>query len=323
MEKVHFGIFIPMRHISFIPFLFLAACHSPIRYPPGGYDYPKQVTDRDTNYYYCPIRDKEPRRDSFRDAWAFKIFRAFDEPNLSLRPMATDVFRFTYSEALDPTPYLIILKPGEIVVKTGKPTDDFWRYPDTNRLTPLERMQAQVLDRNYPLNDKEIPRSERRQHRLDSLGKIYPQLYDAAFYYSLWEKEWTNAKPIWTYTTKTIKISQKVYDHLVSTINASGFWQLPVEMPCDDRPFDGYGFDLEANTRSKYNIVRAGCCDNIRRSPFANACQQLVHYAGLEEKIFLIPTNRTDTAKRPVIIQEDVQLEEVKEKREKPKQQSR
>ncbi|HMI63910.1 MAG TPA: hypothetical protein VK518_23500 [Puia sp.] len=308
-----------MRHISLTPLLFLIACHSQIRYPPGGYDYPKQVTYKDTNYYYCPIRDKESRRDSFRDAWAFKTFRDFDEPNLSLEPMATDVFRLTYSEALDPTPYLIILKPGEIVVKTGKATDDFARYPDTNRLTPLERMQVLILDRNYPLNDKDTRRSEGRQRRLDSLGKVYPQLYDASFYYSLWEKEWTGAKPIWTYTTKTIKITPKVYDHLVSTINASGFWQLPVEMPCEDPPFDGYGFILEANTRSKYNIVRAGCCDNIRRSPFANACQQLVHYAGLEEKIFLIPSNRTDTAKTPLIIQ-DVQLEEVKEERRKPKQ---
>lgn len=32
----------------------------------------------------------------YADAWVFKTFRAFDEPNLSLRPMATDVFRLTY-----------------------------------------------------------------------------------------------------------------------------------------------------------------------------------------------------------------------------------
>ena len=145
-----------MRQLSLTPLLFIIACHSPVRYPPGGYDYPKQVSDKDTNYYYCAIRDKESRRDSFRDAWAFITFRAFDEPNLSLRPVATDVFRLTYSEALDPTPYLIILKPGEILVKTGKVMDDFLRYPDTNRLTPLERIQVRILDRDYPLDEKRM-----------------------------------------------------------------------------------------------------------------------------------------------------------------------
>ena len=98
--------------------------------------------------------------------------------------MTTDVFRLTYSEALDPTPYLIILKPGEVVVKTGKPTDDYGRYPDTNRLTPLERMLVHVLDRNYPLDEKSTQRSVWKQRWLDSLGKVYP------------EKEWTGAKPI-------------------------------------------------------------------------------------------------------------------------------
>ena len=44
--------------------LFLSACSNSIQYPDGGYDYPKRVADKDTDFYYYPVKDIMPKGDS-------------------------------------------------------------------------------------------------------------------------------------------------------------------------------------------------------------------------------------------------------------------
>jgi hypothetical protein len=300
--------------------LLLTACHSRIAYPPGGYPYPEQVADKDTSFYYYPIRNKFPRLDSFRDAMVYESYRALDEPNLSLRPMPTDVFRFTYGTALGGGTTLVSLTPNEITVKIGKLTDEYLNLPDTGRLTPLERRLVHLLDRNYPLDDTSRHHSLPRQHYLDSMGRLYPQLYDPAYYLALEAKEYKHSKPIYTYTSKKIPITTATFDHLVKGFNDAGYWHLPHELPCQFPPMDGWGYSLEANTARQYNYVVAGSCDDKGRA-FDSACQELVRYAGLEKMIHLIPDWRADTTRKPIVI-EDVQLEDVKEpKPQKPKHQ--
>src|SRR5579871_3048681 len=97
----------------------IAACGSRVRYPKGGYAYAKHLEENDTEFYFVPLRNKESRRDSLHDAGSFGFWRSIDEPNLSLRPRETDVFRFAYSEALNPTLYIIRLMPSEMIVRIG------------------------------------------------------------------------------------------------------------------------------------------------------------------------------------------------------------
>ena len=264
--------------------LLLAACHSRMTYPPGGYPYPEHVSGKDTQFYRYPVKASMSRTDSMWDAKTYEDWQPFDEPNLSLRPMPTDVFRFIYGEALNRTIYILRMTPEEILVKIGTPTEVFEHLPDTSRLDTLERRLVNVLDRNYPLDEKRPNRSPRRQHYIDSMGQRYPRLYDPSYYIYLRNKEYPHSKPWYTFTTRTIKITSHDFDHWVDLINASGYWRLPYKMPCENPPFDGWGFSLEANTASRYNYVGAGSCDSTDSSRFNKACQELVRYAGLDRK---------------------------------------
>lgn len=291
-----------------------------MHYPPGGYDYPKQVAARDTDFYFYPIRNLVSRRDSMRDAMVYESFRAFDEPNLSLRPMSTDIFRLTYGEALNRDIIIIILNPKEIVVKSGKATHEYAQLPDTSRLDTLERRLVTLLDRYYPLDEKKTNRSAWRQHYIDSMGKRYPRLYDPIYYRSLWDKEYAYSKPLFTYTSRKIRITPSDFDHLVSGFNSAGYWHLPVELPCQSPPMDGWGFTLEANTSSKYNIVSAGSCDDTDTTHFSQACQELIRYAKMDSVIHLAWDPKSDTAHfKPLVIQEAPPLKEVQDEPVKKK----
>jgi hypothetical protein len=135
--------------------LFLFACNSSVKYPPGGYDYPEVVADKDTNFYHYPAKDKYSRKDSFREAYEYLFFRQFDEPNLSIRPFLDPVFRLTYGGPMTLT-CIITLTPKEIILKKGVANPDFDtnNYPDTNRLAPLQRWQLRILGANYPLPNR-------------------------------------------------------------------------------------------------------------------------------------------------------------------------
>jgi hypothetical protein len=268
--------------------LFLLACHSSVKYPPGGYDYPEVVADKDTNFYYCPLKKILSRSDSFRETYTYKYYRQFDEPNLSLRPMPAAIFRFVYSPALG-SPVIITLTQNEIIVKKAVPRNDsgLQIFPDTNLLTPIERRHIALLDRNFPIDEKRH-RSPRRQHYVDSMGRLYPQLYDVAYYSLLRDKEYANTVYYYTYTTKKIKLSPTRFEQLVRQINASGYWQLPLSLPCKEYGFDGMGFSLEANTPVKYNLVGDGSCVMDSIPLFGRACQALVHEALMDKEIQLV-----------------------------------
>jgi hypothetical protein len=288
-----------LRHIHTIcaiSGILLSACHSRLTYPPGGYPYPKNPTAKDTQLYRYPLKDVESRRDSISDASTYTDWRYTGEPNLSLGPMPTDVFRFTYDQALDPTTYIIRMTPREMTIRIGTPTEAFPYLPDTSLLNPLERRLIGLLERNYPIDDTSLHHSQARRHYLDSMGRLYPQLYDPAYYIALRNREFPHVKPWFNFTSRTLLLKPGDFEHLVSLINRSGYWQLPYEMPCPERPFDGWGYSLEANTAHQYNYVEAGSCIPDT-SNFTKACQALVNFAGLERKIHLLqnPSIEVDT----------------------------
>ena len=104
------------------------------------------------DFYFYPVRNILSRRDSIRNALVYMSFRALDEPNISLRPMPADIFRLTYDEALSRDITIITITPNEIVVKSGKPSDEYNQLPDTSRPDTAEyRLQFAYSDRYYPI----------------------------------------------------------------------------------------------------------------------------------------------------------------------------
>jgi hypothetical protein len=108
-----------MRPRHLLPILLLAACHPRDSYPPGGYPYPEHVADKDTNFYYYPVKDKMPRRDSFRHSGDYLLFQVYNEPNLSLKPSPSPLFRFFYSGYTQGS-LIIVLSQNSLIVKRHK-----------------------------------------------------------------------------------------------------------------------------------------------------------------------------------------------------------
>jgi len=203
--------------------------------------------------------------------------------------MPADVFRFVYGESLDPTIYIIRLMPTQMIIRIGAPTEFYPYQPDTNVLDPLERRLERILEYNYPIEDTSVHHSPRRRHFLDSMGRIYPQLYSPAYYMSVRKKEYPHDKPWYRFTMRTIPLKRGEFEHFVDLINKSGYWRLPIHLPSED-VMDGSGYSLEANTAEQYNFVgTGGICQDTGR-PFAKACQALVDFAGLRQKIYLVGT---------------------------------
>jgi hypothetical protein len=297
--------------------LLLAACHSRIAYPPGGYPYPEQVPDKDTDFYYYPLKNKLSRRDSFLAAGDSLMFKAYSEPNLSIKPMPSPVYRLVYEGFRIPRVLIITLTQNEITVKKDTAGERTRVEEDTSMLNPMERWQVFFMDRNYPFNQSY---TEKKRHRIDSILALYPELRDPAYYMRLRQKESVPLKTAFGYLTYKTALTEKQYQYLVDLINASGYWQMPNTPRCTEEFTDGDGFSLEANTPEKYNVVAGPVCHNDS-SRYYKACQELVRYAGLEKMIHLIPDWRADTTRKPIVI-EDVQLEDVKEpKPQKPKHQ--
>ena len=286
----------------------VTSCHSRLSYPKGGYPYPNDLAGKDTQLYRYAIRNIESRQDSMYDALGYANWKSIGEPNLSLRPMPDDVFRFTYSEALDPTMYIIRVTPTQMTVRVGTPTDYPWKLPDSNLLTPLDRKLIRILEKNYPIDD--TAKHPYRRRYLDSMGQLYPQLYSPAYYISTYNKQYPLAKPAFDYTTRVIDLNPGEFDHFVSLINQCGYWNMPYELPHEE-VMDGCGYSLEANTSNQYNFVGTGgvCADT---GGFAKACQALIDYAGLGAKLHIARKKPLGTDTTKPFIAEDVQFEDVK-----------
>ncbi len=292
----------------FILILFVLSCSSAIEYPEGGYEYVKDYKDEDTNFYFLPVRDSFSREDSFYVWWEGKNFYEYaGEPNLSIKPLNEETFRLTYSEALGATTF-IILKKNEIIIKELIP--DSYTHND-ELLNDEQKKHLEILEWNYPLDDKN--HSAKKRRLFDSLTELTPALLDPQYYYFLKKKciviDSTKARHI----TKIILINDDQYRSVITSLNKSGYWQLPVHFPCIEPPNDGFGYILEANTKRKYNIVISGCCENQITDSFAKACDELVKLAGLGNDFSLYWNGKTDTAHQIYLdsIQvQDIQMEQ-------------
>jgi hypothetical protein len=55
--------------------LFVTACNNSIKYPDGGYDYPKYVSEKDTNFYNYPLKDIMSKNDSLRYSTHYLFYK--------------------------------------------------------------------------------------------------------------------------------------------------------------------------------------------------------------------------------------------------------
>jgi hypothetical protein len=255
-----------------------------INYPEGGYDYPKHIAGKDSNFYYYPLKNTLSKRDSFRYVSECVFFRNFNEPNLSLRPMDKEEFRFVYSGWARKT-YIILLREDTITIKSGN-TGEF--YEPNYTFTNIEKEHLELIQRQFPFDDPQ--KKPYVKHYLDSMVKAYPKLTDPKYYHELEDKSVIRTNK--TFDSSKIPVKKEIFDSLVSLFNAAGFWKLPFEVNCEYHPMDGDGFILEANTKKKYQVVRAGGCpDDTTR--LIKACQTLIEYAQLGNKIQLIWSGAT------------------------------
>ena len=291
----------------------LYACGSGIKYPEGGYDYPKQVADKDTNFYYYPYKDQLSRKDSFDYAGEYLFWKAFNEPNLSLRPREIEVLRFAYS-GWSRKSYIILLSKNNVIIKSGDPASLY--EPNEESLTQIEKKHLHLLKIWFPL-DEHID-NPGRQHYFDSLILVYPRLRDPAYYQSLADKSYILRPEKFHYDSVNIHLPEEKFDSIVNLINASEFWTLPFRVICPDSPTDGDGFSLEISTGKKYKIVHVSGCpsDSLK---FTKACQKLVSLAHLDNTIHLWNTWQVDTLPRAALVVKDVHLEEIKEPKHRKK----
>jgi len=298
--------------ILYIAFITLAGCQPAIKYPPGGYRYPEHLLARDTNFYYYPIKDLESRLDSFRDAFAYYYFQSFQEPNLSIRAQPFPTFRLTYSIPLGKD-YIITLTPEYITVKIRENySDECLTLPDTSRLTPLERFHFRILEHNFPI-EPNGRRSPWKQHWLDSLGTVYPALYDVKYYSYLWNKANALKGPCFTYTQHQVKITTAEFDSLVGGINASGFWQLPYNDDSGELGFDNPSYTMEANISDRYKLVQGIPAVDDSTHPYRHAWQQLIKKAGMGSLITIAFDHELRAVQVPDSVLQEVPLQEIRE----------
>jgi hypothetical protein len=276
------------------------SCTSEIKYPEGGFEYPKNVADKDTNWFFYPIKDSIPKLDSIYQSYAYKYYQGYDEPNLSINTLQNETFRLTYLPARGKE-FIITVTEKTITIKEGNFA--IRRNEDSTHISSIEKLHYDILKLYFPIDDTTGKRPNTKEY-LDSMSKRYPELLNADYFRNLYEKILIENNEKSNYVLTKISISKEQFNSLIQQINKSGYWALPYQLPCNDPPFDGHGYFFEANTKKKYNIVSRGSCD--QNNQLDSACQKLIQLAGVGEQINLIPTRKIGV--------EDMPLENFKEK---------
>ncbi len=271
-----------MKRTLFLLLVIVGGCRQTpaIVFPEGGYPYPDKISAGDSTYFYYPVKDHFSRGDSLWYAFSYSFYGDYGEPNISLQPLPKPVFRFVYSPALD-IPILFVLNENEIVVK--KCTSGCEMKDGENLLAPPEKARYLLLKRQYPLYSKAYGKGLKKY--IDSMVNDFPRLTDPAYFKYLIEKIMPVDRKSFVYSTRRIPLTAAQYKHLVSAINGSGYWKLPLEASCKPVSMDGFGYLLEANTPDKYNLAvfNGDPCPSYHL--LKKACQELVNYAG-EKKVF-------------------------------------
>ncbi|HMG67056.1 MAG TPA: hypothetical protein VK588_05185, partial [Chitinophagaceae bacterium] len=224
---------ISKKYSFFLIYILLSGCSTKTSYPKGGFDYPTHVADEDSNFYYYQLKNIEPKKDQFQDSYEYLFFKAFDEPNLSIKPQQTETFRLTCGAALGEST-IIVVTPNLITIKKGAPAIIY--EEDTTRLSAIENFHLRLLKYRYPIDTS--GKNVYVKHYLDSLTKAYPELLDPAYYHKLYDKSFVQKFDKYKYFMKKIPLTDTQFMSLIEEVNQSGFWTMPNEIECEDPPTD-------------------------------------------------------------------------------------
>lgn len=267
-----------------------------IKYPEGGYAYPKTINSRDSGFFFYPLIDSMSLVDSvgYTQRRRF-VYSAFNEPNLSLRPNGEDLFRFYYSNSEGKILFVTVTQKEVVIKMNGKEYPYSSPHPafDTMRLASLERLHYETLERWFPIQeaiaDTLSTKSRYQLYQatyLDSLTKEYPELLSATYFMQLKEKCRVPVMPPFKYVEKHISITNAQFLQWVDLLNQSGYWEMPSDdnSTCGAGAMDGYGFSLEANTAKKYNFVEWNSCHNPNDSAFRKVGDFLIGFTKTAEE---------------------------------------
>ena len=220
MNSLSAKIYYPF--ICICTFAFISCNDDEIVYPEGGYSYLKNIAASDSNFYFLPIRQLIPRRDSLQAVDIKYLYMGFNEPNLSLNPPSEDIFRFVFECGFCGKEAIITLTKNEIVIKKNiKGLPGISIEPDL--LSSIEKEHYTLIDRYYPFDDPKY--SIKYKHYFDSLINLYPELLDHKYFEKLKTKATIIHNIPLKFTTKKILITPNKFKYFVELINKSEFWQ--------------------------------------------------------------------------------------------------
>jgi hypothetical protein len=296
----------PARYTILLFSVFIIYCREYPTYPHGGYEYPKNIADSDINLYFHQLTGLTPERETFNDSYIYLFFRAFNEPNLSIRPQPKETFRLTYETAFQEY-VIIVFNEDSLIVKKNNGTTAY--KEDTAALTAIEKVHYKLLQRRYPI-DTTTKRPWLKRH-LDSMVKLYPQLLDPAYYHKLVDKTIAYSDEKFSPQIMKYPLTKVQYRSLIEAINTSGFWSMPYRINCEVAVADGDGFTFEANTKKRYKVVTVTGCPGDT-SNFTKACQKIVEAAKMDKEVQLIWRDEGSGKPAEPVEVKDVTLEPVK-----------
>lgn len=271
-----------MKIFLLIAFLFITGCQNGIKYPDGGYDYPKNISPKDTNFYYYQIKHIPSEVNKLGRDYQFLFYRPFNEPNLSIAAQKKETFRLTCSS---PHGQSIIINVTEdsLIIKRGYPPSNV--YAHYSNLTKLEEYHLYLFHKFFPIDTAN--KTHQHYKYFDSLVKLYPEILSKDYYNKILDKTIMTSGEKFEYETTRLAITANQFTTLVKQINNSGFWSLPHRAECDEQSADGESFTLEANTRKKYKFVNRSVGCPSETSNFPKICQIIIKLSKLNKEISL------------------------------------
>ena len=127
-----------MRYLPLILCCVFFGCNNhELNYPEGGYAYPEKILPADSNIYQCQQMKIPGGVDKFFLYTQHLIYKAFNEPNLSIGPQHKEVFRFSYSTYFFHS-FIIDLTEDSVIIKEGN--SDSIPKPDISKLSKEEKI---------------------------------------------------------------------------------------------------------------------------------------------------------------------------------------
>jgi len=247
------------------------------------FDYPILGDKSDTDLYIYQLKDILNRQDSFLYVnYGSHYLKQFVEENISLRPLASETFRFSYcpfgQKSLN-----ITFNRNEMIVKLGV-SGVLNGIDNDKKLDSLELTKYWFLERYFFCSRQSL--SAARVKYYDSMVAKFPELKSVKYYKQLINKRTNYDSLRFKYSTRRIKLSNNQYAALIDSLKKSNFDKLPWRIVSAESVNDGGGYTFEANTKTKFKffVCETMPIDTLQMTGF---CRYLLRFADVDKEIKL------------------------------------